>query len=444
MSTARLAPTAPAERIHAIDAVRGLALLGILLVNIHLFADAFGTYTRPRPEGGPLDAAAFYVVKVFCEGKFYPLFSLLFGIGLTIQAHRARAAGRSFLGTGVRRLLFLGALGLIHGLFLWYGDILFLYACVGTLALAFSRARPRTLLITASGFMLVGVFLMSVMSLLSTLGPVADTSAPEPSATAAAPAPADQSIPPFERVWGPLTEGKLQPQDETWINAEREAYSRGPWEQAQKFRVLSWAFMIYIYIFGFGWQVAAMFLSGAALIKLNFFAPERRAWHIRLLLLGALVGLPLCTAAAFAADLFGERYFMLGMPLVMIGGPMMSLAYLSAVTLLVNAGRMQRTCHALAAAGRMALTNYLSQTLICTAIFYSWGLGLFGQASGSQGVLLAVGVFACQLALSALWMSRFRFGPMEWLWRNVTYLRPQPMLRPRDPAAPSGPASPAA
>src|SRR5687767_11441729 len=89
LTTARLAPVAASHRIHALDTVRGFALLGILLVNIQIFSDAFGTYIRTRPEGGPLDAAAFYFVKIFCEGKFYPLFSMLFGIGLTLQSQRA-------------------------------------------------------------------------------------------------------------------------------------------------------------------------------------------------------------------------------------------------------------------------------------------------------------------------------------------------------------------
>jgi uncharacterized protein len=444
--TSGLAPVPPSARIHAIDVVRGVALLGILLVNMQLFSDAFGTYIRTRPEGGLLDAAAFYFVKIFCEGKFYPLFSLLFGIGLTIQAQRARAAGRRFLGTGVRRLLFLLVLGLVHGLLLWYGDILFLYACAGVTLPFMAMARPRTQIITGTAFLLVAVALMSLFGLSAALAP---ESAPPaaPAATASDSTPQDPAaaLDPFDRVWKGLGSGAINdPSDPVWIEAERQAYSHGPFSEIQKFRTLAWAFMVLLDLMGLWWHVAAMFLFGSALLKLRLFDEDRRPWQIRFLVLGAFVGLPICIAAALLPRYVPEQYAMVvGMPLLLIGGPMMSLGYLCGITLLVHSGRLRRSLALVANAGRMALTNYLTHTVVSTAIFYYWGLGLFGRVNDAQRILLVLAIFGCQLAISTLWLQRFRYGPMEWVWRSFTYLRAQPMRADR-PNDLTGSASPAA
>jgi uncharacterized protein len=170
MSQPGLEPVAASARVHAIDAVRGFALLGIFLVNIQTFGEAFGEFVRPTlREGMPAgDVAAFYFVKIFCEGKFYPLFSMLFGMGLMLQWQRAQGAGRRFLGTGLRRLLVLGIIGLCHAFLLWYGDILFMYSTAGVVLLLLTRARVRTLVTVAASLLFVATVLSMGWAALTT------------------------------------------------------------------------------------------------------------------------------------------------------------------------------------------------------------------------------------------------------------------------------------
>ena len=449
-----LAPVAESSRIDAIDVVRGFALLGIFMVNVGMHGDAFGLYFDPRPPAGSsaTDRFVHYVVKVFCEGKFYPLFSLLFGIGLAIQWQRARAAGRRLLGTGLRRLAVLSLFGLAHGLLLWYGDILFIYSIAGLLLLLLIDARPRTLAI-------VGACLMGVCGLagtgLGTLGALetlsrereaaasAQTGAAEGSAADDA-APTDESPDgaesgpktPIDRaltvfqdpsqmqgVGGPLS-------SPVWLEAEVEAYRDGPYTQALFFRVVTFVSMLVFCALGFWWNVAAMLLFGAALLKAGLFEERNAHWHRRFVVVGLSLGIPAGLLYAFLPVIAPPWVYMVaGNVLAMVGGPLLSIGYLGAITLIVRSGAARAATGAIAKVGRMALTNYLLQTVIATGIFYHWGLGLFGQTTKTERVGIVLAVYAAQIAFSVLWLRFFRFGPMEWLWRTLTYLRPQPMLR---------------
>jgi uncharacterized protein len=437
---AAMGPVGETTRISAIDAVRGLALLGIFLVNINLFADAFGKFITPvSPRGaGAAEVAAYYLVKVFCESKFYPLFSLLFGMGLALQWDRAAAAGRRFLGAGLRRLGFLCVLGVAHGLLLWYGDILFMYSIAGVVLLLLLRARARTMLVVAGALLVVSVVLSLGMGALSMMGQaqaeagaaVEPAGAPEPAQPPTLEPPASE--PPFDRFWNAMKEGKIQdgPINAIWVETEREAYRDGPYGQVAAFRAVSWGMFLVFSATGFWWHLMAMFLVGAALLRLGLFTPEKRHWHKRLALMGLLVGLPLAVLTALLPRVLEEKLgFMLLMPMTFLFGPLMSLGYLGAVSWLAESGRARGLVKALSDVGRMALTNYLMQTVIATSIFYYWGLGLFGETTRVERLGIVLGVFACQVALSALWLRHFRFGPMEWLWRTGTYLRVQPIRR---------------
>ncbi len=468
-----LAPVTESSRIDAIDAVRGFALLGIFMVNIGMHGDVFGPYLDPSPPKGLAtpDLVAHYFTKAFCEGKFYPLFSLLFGVGLALQWKRAVAAGRSLVGTGLRRLFVLGVLGLVHALLIWYGDILFVYSTTGMLVLLLINCRARTLAIVGACMMGVCVVLglgfgaLGAMSAadsrppteVSTTEVVGDEAAESEAGLGAAGArPADEAAvaeepedgspaeseadatarTPIERalavlqdqsqmqgVGGPLTAP-------AWIEAEREAYRDGPFVQALFFRAVTFGSFMVFSVFGFWWNVAAMFLFGAAMLKAGLFEERNAHWHRRLAALGLLVGVPAGLLFAFMPLVAPAWAYMLAANiLVMVGGPILSLGYLGAITLVVRSGRARAVTGALAKVGRMALTNYLLQSIIATGIFYWWGLGLFGETSKSERVGIVLGIYAAQVVFSIAWLRFFRFGPMEWVWRSLTYLRPQPMLR---------------
>lgn len=422
-------PLAETRRISAIDSARGFALLGIFLVNVHFFADALGAVTEPTP-GDEISAAnrvVRYATRALCEGKFYPLFSMLFGMGLMLQFQRFEARGGGFIGYGVRRLLVLLAIGVCHAVLIWYGDILVLYSLVGVLLLFMAHTRIRTLLWTGVGLLVLSLVLAGAFAAVMLATAPSATPPPVP-----APADAPHFDDPFGVMWHALTTGELKdgPASPLWINTERQAYRDGPYDQLFKFRLLTWAMLLVIYFLGTGAHVAALFLFGAALLKAGLFEPERAPWRKRLILIGLCVGLPVCVLAAFLPRILNPAAGQLTAGFLnALFGPLLSLGYLTRICLLIDRGWCGRLTHALAMTGRMALTNYLTQSIVASFVFYYYGFGLFGRTSPIERVGIVFAIYLAQIAVSVFWMRQFRFGPMEWLWRSLTYLRFQPMRR---------------
>ncbi|MBK9188776.1 MAG: DUF418 domain-containing protein [Phycisphaerales bacterium] len=464
----RAAPVREGARIDAIDAARGFALLGIFCVNILLFAEPMGRIVDVVPTGTLGDAIAHYFVLVFCQGKFYSLFSLLFGIGFVLMRGRAVDKGARWVPVYLRRTFMLGALGLVHALIFWYGDILFIYALAAIPLMLMGRVGPRALTITAVVILSIATLLgglFSAVSYVDARTPTTAVAAPAPESSAATEAqpetqpdaapdaapPADASelvepsaapaaepeaaspAKPADAFWstpfGQLIHGfkhqKIQdPSNTTWRNLETRVYQEGPFSQVFMFRAFTWLMILMICLFGFGWSVIAMFFIGAALAKADAFSPERLHWHRRFVMLGLCVGLPVSIAAAFLPATGLSIWTMLAHVIGnAIAAPLMALGYLGAITLFIHSGRWPRLAQSLMATGRMALTNYLTQTIIATSVFYYWGLGYFGSTPRPYQLALVFGVYSVQLLIiSPLWMRFFRYGPMEWLWRAFTYL----------------------
>lgn len=463
METTPAAPSAPPpltpveepRRIDAIDAARGLALLGIFCVNIHFFAGPFGRILEIHPpsDRGPLDVAAFYFVKMFCEGKFYPLFSTLFGVGLVIQMSRAKKAGRRFVPLYLRRLVVLMLMGLCHGLLLWYGDILFIYSVAGLLLLACHRMSARALTIAGAVVLSLSVILGSAFSLLMLLpqrtSEVATPSTPG-SDTPVAPSDGAKAAPPdsgapsgtaFERFIEGFKTGTLfeeagkshiaPMQTSLWMEAETEAFKHGPYSNAVAMRAINFGFMLCVVAIGFGWSVIAMFFFGAAMMKSGVFKADRLAFHRRMVMLAAFIALPISIVMPLLLSAVGHTLWVILLVSLTqpLAGPLLALGYLSGVRLLVASGRLSGLTRVLASMGRMALTCYLAETIIATTIFYHFGFALFGEVGRAGRLGIVISVYLTLAALSVLWLRRFQFGPMEWIWRTLTYLRPQPMLR---------------
>ncbi len=434
-------PVAPAQRIQAIDVCRGFALLGILLVNIQFFGEPFGSWMHWDHSDEPLlDRSLHWFTTVFCEGKFYPLFSMLFGMGLALQFGRAGPGAGGFTARYLRRIGLLLLMGLAHALLMWYGDILFLYSFCAFALLMCIRARARTLLIIACVIVGISAPLMGGFSMLNAFKPetpAAETASAEATPVDEVDAASAEAAPeqtPLQELFAGFERygSNASPDQAWWMAAEERAYRDGPWLQSFGFRAMSWAFIMLISLFGFGWHAMAMFFLGAALLKMGLFEERRRPWAARFVMVGGFVGLPMVIASLWARDhapqLLGLFVWGATPP---IAGPLMSLGYMGAIILLVGrargAGRV--IAGAIANAGRMALTNYLLQTTIATFIFYHWGLAMFGQTTHAERVGLALAIWTAEVAVSSVWLRVFRFGPMEWLWRTGTYLRLQPMLR---------------
>jgi uncharacterized protein len=433
------APVAERDRIRSLDVLRGFAILGIFFVNMQFFTLPFmRAINDDRLGSAPLgDLLAWGFVKTFCEYKFISMFSLLFGAGLVVQMIRAEAAGRHFLPLYLRRMAVLALFGMAHALLLWYGDILFIYACLGTVLVLFKRMAPRMLFTLAAVFLSVGASISLGCGALQVVAGVA------PGQTTAAvaedePAPdAEEQTPP--NAWQAMfRDAQGDPSRPEWQEAESRAYREGPLADAFAFRSISWAFGLVAAVFGYGWHVLAMFLTGAGLMKVDFFRPARIAWQRRMALVGIGVGLPL-EAFHTVIHVLNEHQ----MNLVAIGAAALHefasaalcLGYVGATCWLVNAGRAAGLGRLLANVGRMALSTYLLETIAATFVMYWWGLGRFDQVSRPQQLALVVGIYAGLIVFSTIWLRWFRIGPFEWLWRSATYLRPQPARRHEEPAS---------
>lgn len=416
----RPTPTAPGERIDFIDVLRGFALFGIFTVNITLFMHPIEYTTLTITYDNPLDAAVAWLTRVLAEGKFYSLFSMLFGLGFAMQLERAQARGSAIVPIYLRRNFVLLIIGLLHGLLLWVGDILVPYA-VGSLFLLWARkARDRTLLIWSVILLTLSTLLLAVSMIFLDLGRAVPESAAQIDAIFAEQAAATQAA--LARAY--------------------EVYGNGSYAEitAQRWRDLVTMWGLSLFIFP---NIIAMFFLGTVVGRRGILRDP--AAHLpflrRLLLWCAPLGLAL--NVVYALGMEGQDRTIPTWTLVIasgaqsIGAPLLMLAYVAGLALLWQRPVWQARLRRLAPVGRMALTNYLSQSLIATTIFYGYGLGLFGKVGAAVGLLLVIAIYALQVAWSPWWLARFRFGPMEWLWRSLTYWQVQPMRLDRTPASES-------
>jgi uncharacterized protein len=407
-----MAPVAQRERVHEIDVVRGFALLGILLMNVEYFtrpiAGMFFGLDRSL-EG--LDRAAGWLVMTFVQGKFYTLFSMLFGMGFAIQAERAAARGARFGRLFLRRMLGLAAIGAVHGYLIWSGDILLVYAIVGSfLLLFFRKTRPSRLWKWAVGFVLLVV--VAQLLLFVALG----------------------------REGAAASREKMLSGMRGEYEVAHEVYSNGRWFDLFPQRVTEMNNQLGFLPF-FGWSVLGMFLLGAWLVRNGVMAEPSAHLPLfrRFFRLGIGLGAPLAVLAMWLGGGDGMEEITLGgaigAALMFVASFALCFGYLGGFVLLAQSPARRAKLAPVAAAGRMALTNYLLQSLVATTIFYEYGLGLFGSVPRLAQVALALVIWCGNLAFSVWWLRRFRFGPAEWLWRSITYARRQPMRRAEAPAA---------
>jgi len=391
-------PSPTSARIQALDVLRGVAVAGILFANVLVF---FGLFVIPPDRAAALptadrDAIALFLENVLVSGKFYSVFSLLFGIGFGLQLARG---GESALPRFKRRLRILLAIGAIHALLIWAGDILMLYALLGFTMPWFARKSNRELLRWA-------VILLAVPTALY----VAALGAWTLAGSGASPSQPESGMP-------------------ANIMAIFEAMGRGGVKDAfvgnLVFFAARWGDLIATMRFP---KVLGMFVLGLWAVRSGLaLAPAaHRATLVRWSLLGLSVGLPANVIAALALNrwpyLPPSAGGLLGTVVQAVGVPLLALGYAATIGLLVVDGR--RLISMFAPVGRMALTNYLMHSIICVVLSYGFGLGLWWRIGASTAIAIAIAIIALQVPLSAWWLSRYRFGPVEWIWRRLTYGQP--------------------
>jgi len=410
----------PGERVQIIDSLRGFALLGILLVNMAIFIHPIFAFLLPPDPATPLlDRVASWLIHFVAEGKFYSLFSLLFGLGFAIQFSRAQERGWRIVPLYLRRLFALLLIGMAHAFLVWTGDILIFYAVLGLVLILFRKAQPKTLLIW------IGVVLGGYLLLLALIVGLLQLARLEPTMAVEL----EQNFAAQEAYFRSETERAYQ------------IYSEGSFAEITRHRVYEYLSFVGFAAFGMVPGVFTMFLAGLYFGRRQLFnaVEENLAFFRKLAWWGLAIGLPAnllyaTIMSGSASRLELSPAFLAATVAQIVGGPALSLFYVAALTLLSRRQTWRRWLDLLAPAGRMALTNYLLQSIICTFIFYGYGLGLFGQVGAAAGLALTLVIFATQVAWSNWWMQRYRYGPVEWLWRSLTYLRRQPMLRQSVPA----------
>lgn len=393
------------ERIDALDALRGFAVLGILVMNIQSFAMPMAAYLNPSAFGSMegIHGAAWAISHVLADQKMMALFSMLFGAGIVLFCERAAKSGRSEAGYHYRRNVWLMMFGLLHGYLLWHGDILFLYALC---AFVLFPLRKRQ----ASSLFKLGIAFLAVSSIFYMLTGVSL-----------------QYMPPeaFEEQMMPM----WQP-DQAAIAAEMGAL-QGDWLTQMSVRVPMTQEMqgLALFLWGF-WRASGMMLLGMALYKSRMITgqADNRVYR-RYVLLAVLVGVPLVVFGIYwnFQNNWQIRSMFFGSQFNYWGSVLISLGFMSAILLLLKNGTWPALTTRLAAVGRMAFSNYIMHTVLCGLIFYGHGLGLIGQVERAGQLLIVFGIWALQLWLSPIWLRHFRFGPLEWLWRSLTYWKVQPM-----------------
>lgn len=412
-----LAPVLEQERIVTLDVLRGIALLGVVVANVWLWFSGlnfrFPAYRNELLQLS-LDSVVFFAIAVLVSGKAMSTFSFLFGHGFAIQMLRAEARGRSIVPAYARRLTVLLAIGLTHMILLWYGDILAAYATLGFALLLFRKRTDRTLLVWA------GILLGAVPLLLGGLPWILSASGVQ------LPQPNLEQIAQRNAATLAVFQGGSYPE-----------ILRENLHQAGKFylgRKAPWV----LYLLG-------LFVLGLFVGRRRVFEriDEHRSVLRRIATWGIPIGLGASVSMAVlqmtippSAMLARPALMLAAMGLFLMGTVPLAAGYISAVALLLERHQYRRWLGAFAPVGRMALTNYLMQTVVMLLIFYPYGGGLIGRTGPTVGLLIALGVFALQMVWSRLWLSRFQFGPMEWVWRSLTYGRRQPMRIVRERGVP--------
>jgi uncharacterized protein len=432
-------PVEGAERLTSVDVLRGFALLGILAMNIVGFGWPMSVYETPTmaPDADWADIALWGFNHIVFDTKMMTLFSMLFGAGLVLMGERAERRGSKLLGVYYRRVFWLLVIGLIHAYLIWDGDILVWYALCGFLLYPFRRLGPRTLIALGLCLCLLAAPLLVGFRLIGV--PYMRTTAARAEAERAAGRTPSRWTQQVHKGWTQMNKREM-PKRETLLKqiaTHRSDYPTIVADRAGR--------MVFQQPFGFlfvGWWLAGgRMLLGMGLMKLGVFGAglSRRTYWITMCI-GYGIGLPVMLfdvwhqiQGRFFLD--ASVWHMLeGWPLLtFVGSLPVVFGHIGAVMLICQSGALGWLTSRLAAVGRMALSNYLFDSIVCTTIFYGYGFDLYGALHRPLLYAIVVSLWTFQLLISPVWLRHFRYGPAEWLWRSLTYWKWQPMLRRREP-----------
>lgn len=392
-------PIPPVERIVSLDLLRGVAVLGILVMNIQHFSMPPAAYINPTAYGdlSGLNKWVWILSHILASEKFLSVFSMLFGAGVLLFTERAGIKGFNSAALHYRRMGWLLLFGLIHGYLLWSGDILVNYSLCGMLVYLFRNKRPATLIRIALSFFLVPLLLGLLFTWSGPGWPV-------------------EIVQDNLENWQPGAGS---------IGHYLEVYREG-WLEQMELRVPG---TIYIetgyFLMQTFWRVMAMMLLGMALFKWQVLSGGLSSgFYLKMAIIGLATGYLLSGLGVYLNFRHGwnpefSRYQ--GTQFNNIGSVAVALGYTALVILLARSAGGVRIKRVLSSVGRMALSNYILMTLLCTFLFYGTGLALYGSVERKLQVIFVLGIWILLMIVSTLWLKRFRFGPLEKIWRVLTY-----------------------
>ncbi|KGR80576.1 DUF418 domain-containing protein [Ureibacillus manganicus] len=379
-------PTTLNERIDSLDIIRGFSLLGILLVNM------FGFYL-PMPHidlqdwfREAMDIIWLQTLDIYVQSSFYPLFSMLFGYGIAMQYVKAENTGIRFYSFARKRMIILFVLGMIHALFIWWGDILAMYAFCGVFLLLFIPFSPKMIL--TFGLVIFGLMHFLILSVYGMAG-IAN------------------------KVYEAMSV------DIVMVENAITAYGIGNWFDAfnQRLNDLSVQMNPAMWLSAL-FTILPYMLIGAALAKWRLI--ERAKNLIGLWITLAVVGMGLGLFIKSAPYIF-ERTYLLEYLKVYIGGPILSLGYMALIVCICMLPLLPKILRPIGQVGRMSLTIYIMQSIICSIIFYDFGFGLYGRVTVQMGVLIAIAIFIVQIIFALTWFMKFKQGPLEAVVKKINY-----------------------
>lgn len=401
MAESQFHPTASDERIEILDVLRGLAVGGILIGNIQWFS-GYGMMPDVLTQSAPLfDKVTHFLVHFIIEGKFYSIFSFLFGVGFALQIARADERGDTKGSLFKRRLFWLLVIGLLHAYLLWAGDILSIYAVMGFVLILFRKRSDETLLRWAAGLMIVPIVTYVILY-------AAFTAFVSPEAMAG-----------FEAGQVDMWNNNVQTVTESSYFQITTGYNL-------QYVIGRYAGLIFQMRLP---KILAMFLLGMYAYRRGYFhnLANHQAFIRRVAFFGLIIGvtgnLVMALLAGNEAALPPSLAGVAGVVGYAFGVPALALFIIACVAIAWQKAVWRKGLALLAPVGRMALTNYILQTVVCVTLFYGYGFGLFGRFGPVAATGIALAIFIFQIALSSVWLNFFRYGPLEWIWRQLTYGR---------------------
>ncbi len=390
-------PLQDSKRLPWIDAARGIAIFGIFMVNMPAFNAPYFLYGGEE-KYWPSETSNIIqtIIDIFFQASFYTLFSFLFGFGLYMMKERLQEKGLNYRFVLFRRLIILIALGAFHAFLIWHGDILFSYGTLGLVLFLFFDRRPWTIISWAVGVLSLSVVIMYL------------------------------SVAPYKGMLGGLV-------NEPAIAQAKKAYGEGSWLDIWEQNLNDWLYsngspMSWVFLAG---SLIPMFLFGLYFAKKKwlhkpdeFGKPLVFTWFLTLILFVSFKAGPYFFEIPEWFKIISQDS---------IGGSANALFYVTSITLLYKKkSALIKLLKPFTYVGRLSLSNYLLQSVICFFLFYSVGLGYYGEVSPLWSLILVLIIYSFQVIGSRMWIRSFRYGPFEWLWRSLTYMRPQPMRRTKE------------